>query len=177
MLRFSPAPPPGLEAHLPLHAYQAIIRDINHALRPRDGCVSKGAGITIFILLFYTTFIGIFFYMCAEHACNRRALAAARRGVVEACVRHSAALAPLGLRVTPRFNPLLPEALDTGVGEDGQAEKSYSFLCFSLLHAPQAAGAPWVGGAASAPPQPGAFYPAPFVAIPMPMTGEPKCAP
>jgi hypothetical protein len=203
ILRFSPAPPPGLEAHLPLHLYQAVIRDVNGALRPRDGCINQGCAIAVFVLLFYTTFIGIFFYMCAEASCNARALRRAREGVARVLELHNQALAAHGLRVSARYNPSLPEALDTGLGEGGAREHSAPYLCFSLLLQHQRGGgggapAPLPhflqqggGGAAAAaavapaPSGQGAFYPQPRAVAPEAfgaplapaLRGEPKSVP
>ena len=199
VLRFSPAPPPGLEAHLPLHLYQALVRDVNGALRPRDGCISQGCAIAVFVLLFYTTFIGIFFYMCAEASCNARALRRAREGVARVLERHNQALAAHGLRVSARYNASLPEALDTGLGEGGASEHSAPYLCFALLQQHQrggggGGGAPALlphflqqGGAAAAvefaSSGQGAFYPQPraeapgALGAPSELSGEPKSVP
>jgi hypothetical protein len=130
ILRFPSAPPPGLEAYLPLHKFQEVIRDVNLSLRPRDGCISKGCGLTTFILLFYFTIFGIFCYMCIEANSNKRGLRRAKENVAAVLTRHNARLADYGIRVVARYNPLLPEATETGLDASGEEEKSIPYLCF-----------------------------------------------
>jgi hypothetical protein len=130
VLRFPLSPPSGLDRYIPLHQYQHIMRDVNTALAPRDGCVSKCCGLVTFILLFYTTIVGILVYMCCEACLNRRGLSRARRQVQQVLAGHNSSLGPLGIRIVARYNPLLPEGLDTGVGESGEEIQSIPFLCF-----------------------------------------------
>lgn len=132
VLRYRGAMPVTLTGLLPREDWEAFVADLDVAMSLRDGCISKGCAITVFVLLFYLTIVGIFFYMCAEYGSHRSATRASRAAVAEAIARANARWAARGLRVTGRWHADRAEDRDEAIDLDGNGIDDFPLICVTL---------------------------------------------
>lgn len=95
VLRYRPALPAALVPWLPRDEWQAFVSELDAAMAERDGCIGHCCAIAVFAVLFYTTIIGIFFYMCAEAWCHAAGKRRSHAAVVAALAAANARWAPL----------------------------------------------------------------------------------
>ena len=144
VLRFRTHPMPAAVAEFlgsgAREEWGAFSADLDAALRLRQPCVSKGCSIAVFILLFYTTIIGIFFHMCCEAYCGRRGRVGSRRALAAALEKWARRWQERGISVEGRWHPDRPAGEDAP--DDGsQDERDWPFIVLTLPRAPTSAAA------------------------------------
>lgn len=131
VLRYRTKFPPQLAAFMSPAEFADMMEELDAA--SYDGCTSKCCALTAFILLFYLTIFGIFFWMCGEYRANRRGRKAAlakKKGVLAVW---NGILAPRGVRVVPRYNLEVQEDDDKPIAAaSGEGLLDIPFLCFHL---------------------------------------------
>jgi hypothetical protein len=146
ILRYRPAFPPQLAGYMSREEWSSWLAQLDEADSGRTSCIGRGAALTVFVLLFYTTVLGIFPYMCAEYSMNRKRVRRAVAAKAEVIAAWAEAMAARGVHVAGRWNPRLPQADDGPVDGNGRAINDVPYICITLPRAPTA----WTAGA---PPQ------------------------
>lgn len=132
VLRYRPMYPPQLQGLISPQEWQAFIAELNSADELRDGCIDKCTGLTLFILLFYLTIIGIFFYMCAEYSCNKRRMHESMKRKKACLARFNTKYSSRGITIAGRYDYRLAEVDDQGVDSTGEFYNDYLYLCITL---------------------------------------------
>lgn len=130
----TPAPRSRMLQHLSCAIHEFDSQDA--ADQERKSCISKGAGTTIFILLFYFTIFGIFFYMCCERRANHKRAMNSYHAKLAALKKWNSLLAARGVRIIARYHPLQREDEDVAVGRHGRVINDVPFLCIHLPRIP-----------------------------------------
>lgn len=143
VLRFRGGYPAALEGRVDRSEWARFKAELDAATAKRDPCVGKCCAIAIFAVLFYTTIIGIFFYMGAEAICNSRRAKRGRLAVAETLERWNTAWTPRGLRVAGRWHADRSEDLDEPFDEGGEGgDGVFPLICITLLGPPAGAASP-----------------------------------
>jgi hypothetical protein len=136
VLRYRSTYPILLTEFIPPEEFTLFIREINKAMHKRDPCIDKCSAIAIFAILFYTTFIGIFFYMCIEHCCHRSRLNQSRKQIDTIIAAWNMRLQSRGIRIAGRWHAERLEEHDQPLDADGRGMIDYPLLCFVLPRPP-----------------------------------------
>jgi hypothetical protein len=135
VLRFKTQPFPSQLAEFidPRKEWKDFGKDLDEAMRLRQPCISKCCSIVTFILLFYLTIIGIFFYMCAEVGCAQRGRKRSKKALNDVIEKWNDKWKSKGIEIIGRFHP------DRDEGEDMPDEDSFGefqYLCIKLPQPP-----------------------------------------
>ena len=166
VVRFRCGYPPALEGLVERGEWARFRADIDAAAAWHDPCINKCCAIATFAVLFYTTILGIFVYMCAEHACSVRRAARGRAALEAALARWNLEWAPRGLRVAGRWHADRREEDDEPLDERGDAFDDFPLICITIgggggggyqsAYAPGGSAAGMLAAAAPGKPGPGA---------------------
>ena len=132
VLRYKHNYPPQLQEFITVQEWQAFIMELNSADEVRDGCIDKCTGMTLFILLFYFTIIGIFFYMCAEYKCNKDRVRDSMKRKKACLARFNSKFASRGILIAGRYDYRVSEADDQGMDSNGDVINDFPYLCITL---------------------------------------------
>jgi hypothetical protein len=132
VVRFRCGYPPALEGLVERGEWARFRADLDAAAAWHDPCINKCCAIATFAVLFYTTILGIFVYMCAEHACSVRRAARGRAALEAALTRWNLEWAPRGLRVTGRWHADRREEDDEPLDERGDAFDDFPLICITI---------------------------------------------
>ena len=135
VLRFKTQPfPPQLSGYIdPRKEWKEFSKDLDLAMKHRQPCISKCCSIITFILLFYLTIIGIFFYMCAEVGCAQRGRKKSKKALNDVIEQYNDKWKEKGIEIVGRWHP------DRDEGEDMPDEDTwgeFQFICIKLPQPP-----------------------------------------